>query len=323
MDNVIEFLNEKLNLSLKLFSYDNEVVTIETSSVDDIKNYNFYTLLCYLILLNNLEYITCNSLSGKKKLSFKVKKTVDIDFRELVKKVLECSYLILSDIEEDKNSSFTNMLILFYVLKVDGTIEYDVLGSKVYINIDGIPSRVIGCDAAGLFLADLSNNYLISRKFSNFGYLENLIGKINSPKDAHDAAVEYSEGREKLKNLLEYCYSNGIYTSSCCRGHEGRRSSLGNISFTLGENKTKNFFDFLTMKMLKRSICTYEVDENLKLVDYNNTYISKTSGVTVAHGIVYFDCGIDGDIVLDDILMYAREYVSSLNDEEKKNIPKR
>ena len=44
-----------------------------------------------------------------------------------------------------------------------------------------------------------------------------------TPEIFEQAAIDFSEGNEKLKELLSFCFENGIETKGCCSGHNGKQ----------------------------------------------------------------------------------------------------
>ncbi len=64
-------------------------------------------------------------------------------------------------------------------------------------------------------------------------------GAPKNPLKIHDkrqAAHDFAEGNNRLENLLNYCFDNGILTSSCCAGHEQNHGT------------TKQYIDFYICK---------------------------------------------------------------------------
>lgn len=59
------------------------------------------------------------------------------------------------------------------------------------------------------------------------------------------ASNDFSEGNENLKELLMFCFENGIKTTSCCSGHNGEKRPY--VQFELNEQNMKAI-----LKMLKR-----------------------------------------------------------------------
>lgn len=66
-----------------------------------------------------------------------------------------------------------------------------------------------------------------------------------TPDMFEQAANDFSEGNQKLKELLIFCFENGIKTTSCCSGHNGEKRPY--VQFEFNDSNMKAI-----LKMLKQ-----------------------------------------------------------------------
>ena len=69
------------------------------------------------------------------------------------------------------------------------------------------------------------------------------------------AANDFSEGNEALKELLTFCFENGIKTTSCCSGHNGEKRPY--VQFEFNDNNMKSILKMLKQLSLDDAISNF------------------------------------------------------------------
>lgn len=69
---------------------------------------------------------------------------------------------------------------------------------------------------------------------------------FNQIEDYSIAAKEFAEGDKELEQLLLYCFSNGIMTVACCKGHK-ENGTLPYIAFVYNEKNKKIIYYLMSL----------------------------------------------------------------------------
>ena len=131
-----------------------------------------------------------------------------------------------------------------------------------------------------------------------------------SPEEIQQAALAYSEGNNTLYKLLEFCFSNNIWTTSCCKGHKNKYDKYGFVTFNLNHRNTREFFGFLTNKLLCSSIDELLLSENNfnSVPNYPTCYLQAFNGIYTS-GTTNYQCNYV-DQILQIVLKTGKEYVN-------------
>lgn len=97
----------------------------------------------------------------------------------------------------------------------------------------------------------------------------------NIPEELWEkAALDFSEGNEELRELLLYCFQNGIQTRGCCAGHEredGERT-MPYIGFNFNEQNKEAIINMLKNLMSEKGLSLNFVTNPGQIQSYFSIY---------------------------------------------------
>ena len=308
---IIQKISESLHVPLSIESDYGNVIQLAVTGENYVNNFNFILFIRGLIkhhLVNKIQYKKNND---ELRISFSIVKRYLNN--ALIDKILtmvdDNPYLIDEGIDYDIKSITTRLGILLLGLYSNCTIEYDIIKQMVIFKLESIDTKSLSVTSALDFVNELNNNPNFTKKFVNGGNCDfDIMSKITSPEEIQQAALAYSEGNESLCKLLEFCFSNRIWTTACCKGHSDRNDKYGFVTFNLDYRNTRTFFNFLVGKLLDSNL------NELCLLNFKSIPGYPECTLYAAKGMFYFGGTVNYrydyvDQILQLVLQYAKEYV--------------
>ena len=308
---MIQKISKSLHVPLSIESDQGDTVQLAVIGENYVNNFNFILFLRGLIkhhLVNKIQYQKNND---ELRVSFSIIKRYLNN--ALIDKILtmidDDPSLIDEGIDYDIKRITTSLGILLLGLYSNSTIEYDIKKQRVMFKLESIDTMDLPLTSALDFANELNNNPEFTKKFVNGGNCDfDIMFKITSPEEIQQAALAYSEGNESLYKLLEFCFSNKIWTTACCKGHSDKYDKCGFVTFNLGYRDTKAFFNFLTGKLTNSSLNELCSSNFKPILGYPTCSLHAARGMFYFGGTVNYpyDCA---DQILQLVLQCAKEYV--------------
>lgn len=304
MGEILEQINSLLYLSLKIDKENNDYVIWIADELEDIKDDTLTSLIQFFIKLNAIDKVVLENQNGNKRIKLLLKKA-NISKEKLAS--IDCD-----SIREVFNKNIDNatyfLTFLLIALKINGSAELDIKSELTRLELEGKRSQVLDVPSLIYTVKELTNNMAVCKKYVNHMNCDKR--PIENLEDIHAAALEYSEGSEALRNLLESLFKNKINTLACCKGHGNKQITYGYVLFDLDDSKTNDFFQNLRSTLLEPTngdIITEPPFGSL-IPGYENCYIDDSS--------VSFDSS-SADKLLRDILLYIEEYNNEYSNDIK------
>lgn len=307
MDEIKEKISKSLHIPLLIESIHDNMIRFVVSG-EDFNNYEFTTFLRLIIKYHLIEKIQYKKNNSELQVSFFMTKQElnDSKLNEILVIIDEKQYEYFDYAIKEITTGLNLLLLGLYS---NGIIEYDVVNQNVTFKLEGMDTKVLSLTSAISFIDKLNTNPKFTKKFVNGGNCDSdIASRITSFDEVKEAALAYSEGNESLRELLEFCFSNDIWTIACCKGHSNRDDKSGFVTFNLDYQNTRDFFNFLVKKLLSSNLDRLLLSSNfIPIPGYPTCALHVSKSLNAAGVICYQYDHIDQ--ILKSVLNYGKEFI--------------